>query len=409
MAGSNAAIAKPAVSTMAMLRRLWLNVHLWLGVGLAILLIPISISGGLLVFHDDLDALLNPQRYAVSGATVTLPPSAYLAKAADALAKEPGRLQVTALRFPEAPGQPLQAMARAQARDGGGRPRFLTVFLDPPTGAVLDVLDFRASFFGFLHVFHENLMLPQYNGRQIVGWAGTGMAILSLTGIWLWWPRNGALLAALRWRRSPRFTFNLHNMLGFWIAIPLAAVSITGIYLSFPQTARSLMASMAEMSPGGQRGGFNSTVVARPALTADAALDRALQTVPGTKPVTLSLPTQSRGSAGSGRTDGGAAATLWRIQLERTDNGEPAVVSVDDRSGQATVNEARKTGDRAASWIRWIHEGSHSGPVWAFIVFLTGVFPTVFAVTGIIMWLRRRADRKRRESLRVGAQLRPAE
>ena len=410
MAGSNVAGAKPTASTMAALRRLWLNVHLWIGVGLAVLLIPISISGGLLVFHDDLDALLNPQRYAVSGTTVALPASAYLAKAADALAKEPGHLQVTALRFPEAPGQPLQAMARAQERGGGGRPRFLTVFLDPPTGAVLDVLDFRASLFGFLHVFHENLMLPQYNGRQIVGWAGTGMAILSLTGIWLWWPRNGALLAALRWTRSPRFTFNLHNMLGFWIAIPLAAVSITGIYLSFPQTARSMMASMAEMSPGGQRGGFNSTVVARPALTADAALDRALQAVPSSRPVTLSLPTQNRGGAGSSRANGGGApAAMWRIQLERSDNGEPATVSVDDGSGQASVAAARKTGDRAASWIRWIHEGSHSGPVWAFIVFLTGVFPPVFAVTGIIMWLRRRADRKRRENLRAGAQLRPAE
>ena len=52
-----------------------------------------------------------------------------------------------------------------------------------------------------------------------------------------------------------------------------------------------------------------------------------------------------------------------------------------------------KSGDRAASWIRWIHEGSHSGPVWAVIVFLTGVFPTIFAITGVMMWLRRRANR----------------
>ncbi len=47
-------------------------------------------------------------------------------------------------------------------------------------------------------------------------------------------------------------------------------------------------------------------------------------------------------------------------------------------------------GDRAAQWMRWIHEGSHSGPVWQFVVFLTGVFPLVFAVTGVIMWLRGR-------------------
>ena len=41
------------------------------------------------------------------------------------------------------------------------------------------------------------------SGRAIVGWAGVGMLILSLTGIWLWWPRNGAFLPGLRWRRAP--------------------------------------------------------------------------------------------------------------------------------------------------------------------------------------------------------------
>ena len=51
----------------AKLRRLWLNVHLWIGVGLAVLLIPISVSGGLLVLDTDIDAMLNPQRYAVTG------------------------------------------------------------------------------------------------------------------------------------------------------------------------------------------------------------------------------------------------------------------------------------------------------------------------------------------------------
>jgi uncharacterized iron-regulated membrane protein len=388
---------------MTKLRRLWLNVHLWLGVGLAVLLIPISISGGLLVFHDDVDALMNPQRYAVSGVTVALPPSAYLTKAAEALAKEPDRMQVSMLRYPESPGMPLQAMARGQQPEGGGRPRFLTVFLDPPTGAVLGVMDFRASLIGFLHIFHENLMLPQYNGRQIVGWAGVGMATLSLTGIWLWWPRNarslGAVLRGLRWTRSPRFTFNLHHMLGFWIAIPLAVVSITGIYLSFPQTARTMMASVADVTPAGPRGGrFNSNIVDRPALAAEAALNLALQAVPGTEPMALTLPTQARGAGRS---------VVWQIQLRRVDSDDAIAVSVDDASGKVSLGAARKSGDRAASWIRWIHEGSHSGVGWAFIVLLTGVFPTIFAVTGIIMWLRKRASRK---TLRAGAeQLRAAE
>jgi uncharacterized iron-regulated membrane protein len=48
-------------------------------------------------------------------------------------------------------------------------------------------------------------------------------------------------------------------------------------------------------------------------------------------------------------------------------------------------------------------------PVWAIIVFLTGVFPAVFAVTGVIMWLRKRADRKALKAKRANPRLRPAE
>ena len=173
----------------------------------------------------------------------------------------------------------------------GGR-AFVTVFLDPPTAAVLDVMEFRSSFIGFLHVFHENLTIPQYSGRQIVGWAGVGMLVLSLTGIWLWWPRGGGFLRGLRWTRSSRFTFNLHHLLGFWISLPLAVVSLTGIYLSFPQTAREFMSSVAAMNPQGQRG-FGE-IAQQTALTPDRALDVRAKAEPNARPLTLFLPVQQR-------------------------------------------------------------------------------------------------------------------
>ena len=230
---------------------------------------------------------------AVTGAQVALPPSAYLAKAAEAVAKDPADLRMTGVRYPD-DGGPMRVMARAANSQPGVRPRFVTVFIDPPTGNVLDVMEFGSSFIGFLHVFHENLTIPQYSGRQIVGWAGVGMLILSLTGIWLWWPRNGGFLRGLRWMRSPQFTFNLHNMLGFWISIPLAVVSFTGIYLSFPQTAREAMSSIATMNPP-NRGGFGAEPMRQTALTPDRALEIARQAEPNATPVVLFLPAQQRG------------------------------------------------------------------------------------------------------------------
>ncbi len=375
----------------AQLRRLWLNVHLWIGVGIAALLVPISLSGALLVWHDEIDAWINPHRYAVTGTDVARPVSVYLAKAAEAVAKDPTNLRATIVRYPEK-GWPVRITMRGQGRDAGARPRVITVFLDPPTAAVLDVTEFRSSFFGFLHVFHENLTIPEYSGRQIVGWVGTGLLIMSLTGLWLWWPRGGSFLRGLRWTRSGRFTFNLHHLIGFWISIPLAVVSFTGIYLAFPQTARNAMSTVAPMGP--PRGG--GQIAQHTTLAADRAVDIARKSAPNAEPAALFLPVQQRGEAN----------VSWRVEMKERDNA--FTVTVDDQSGQAKVI-APQSGDRAAAWIRWIHEGSHSGPLWAAVVFLTGIFPTVFAVTGIMMWLRKRSDRRARNARSAEAQLRPAE
>ena len=55
-----------AQSMNARLRGLWLSIHKWIGILLAILIIPISLTGSALVWHDWVDEAVNPQRFAVS-------------------------------------------------------------------------------------------------------------------------------------------------------------------------------------------------------------------------------------------------------------------------------------------------------------------------------------------------------
>lgn len=212
------------------------------------------------------------------------------------------------------------------------------------------------------------------------------MLMLSLTGIWLWWPRNGAFLPGLHWRRAPATITNLHHLLGFWISLPLAFVSLTGIYLSFPPYARSLMTSVAPMNPPA-RSILRGQLARHVKLTPDAALAAAQAAQPGARLSALFMATTP------GNRDA-AASPIWRIQLRRPDGGELIRLLVDDTSSAVRPLSDPLAGDRAAQWIRWLHEGSHSGPVWRLVVFLTGVFPPIFAVTGVLMWLRGRRQRK---------------
>ena len=150
----------------ALARRVFRQVHLWLGVGLGVLLIPIALSGAVLVFDDEIDALLRPNLYAVTGAKIGAPIDLFLKQATDAV---PGGT-ASAVRFATggpvivivrpAEGGGMSSRERGQQVDGaprGGPPRFEMVYLDPPTAKALGVAAFGDSLVGFVRRFHENL------------------------------------------------------------------------------------------------------------------------------------------------------------------------------------------------------------------------------------------------------------
>src|SRR5262249_6896421 len=111
------------MSQSARLRTFWWTLHRWIGLALALLLVPIALSGALLVWHDHLDALVHAGRYAVTGSAL-MPPSAYVASAGAALERG---VQPAAVRFPERDGWPVIVMARGASRAEGGPPRIVNV------------------------------------------------------------------------------------------------------------------------------------------------------------------------------------------------------------------------------------------------------------------------------------------
>ena len=96
-------------------------------------------------------------------------------------------------------------------------------------------------------------------------------------------------------------------------------------------------------------------------------------------------------SAASAQIAASVRSRPGRVQLRDPGSNDITNVIVNDRDGTARSLPDPLAGDRAAQWIRALHEGSRGGPVWQIAVFLTGVFPPIFAFTGIMMWLRRRS------------------
>lgn len=364
-------------------RHLWRNIHLWLGIGLFVLLVPIALSGAILVYHDDIDEFMRTPKGAVAPAVPT-----DLALAAGNARKAAGDgFTPMSISIPDDARAPLAITLRGSGRQSGP-PARLTAYVDRGDAHVLNVVDFRNTFFGFMHVFHENLTIPFYYGRDIVGWTGVAMLTLSLTGLYLWWPRRGQWSRAFAWRRSPATSSNLHYLTGFWICFPLALISLTGIYRAWPQQGRDLLTSMSLPTTQPQRGQPLPNPERSPAdIYAIAAKQ------PNARVTAITYPTAPSGA--------------WRIQLRAEDKAEPITLLINDRSGAVSPVEP-PSGDRVAFWIRSLHEGSNAGAIWRLVAFVSGLMPAALGITGILVWLRQRRQRRMMTGTRHVAARKPS-
>ncbi len=377
------------------LRRLWLNVHLWLGLALLIPVAILGVTGTMLAFDDELDHVLSPARYAVSSGP-SLPTSTLVERARAAVGEG---FAITSVTLPAASlnaGEPFVANARAKGRPvEGGPPQSRRAWLDPATGRVLDVANPREGVFGVMHQLHGSLMIPDV-GRKVVGWMGWSLFISALTGIWLWWPR-GAFLRTFAWRQRPVFSFNFHHFVGLWVAIPLAILAATGIYISFPQSARTFtqvvtMASAPEKS--GQRGGGGEGGPSRGAaplehtrLSIDDVEQIARAAAPASVLTTITFPTRPRGDD----------TPRWRADVR--EDGRTVQYEINDQPGSAARSDNAGPQSPTALLMRRVHDGKDQPIWWRVIIAIAGLAPLLLGLTGLLWWLWRNRAKRRGEEI----------
>lgn len=376
------------------MRNAWFQVHKWIGLLLAIAIIPISITGSALVWHDALDDMLNPQR--VVGTAPALTPARYAEAAAPHMATGE---KLASLTIPEQ-GAVVASAARPPIA-GEGRPVRTMIWLAPEDARKLDSAASDAGAIRFMHVLHGTLFIPEW-GRATVGWIGAAMLLSAISGIWLWWPTVGSWLRGLRWRRHDTTNANLHHLFGFWIAIPLFILSATGVWISFPKIFSTFDAPRAE-SGGGKSGSKKGGDKKR-----EPSRAQRMAAQPLTAPtISLGQAVTLANSAAPGRiarigwpTD---VEPEWTIALGPDKREAQTEVKIDAASGSVDIKPPKQEGESLSRLMRRIHDGTDMGIVWQILVFLGGILPAILSVTGIIMWWRTRGWRAKVKARRAAS------
>jgi uncharacterized iron-regulated membrane protein len=365
----------------------WL--HLWLGVLLCIPLVMLGLTGAILVFDHEIDALIAPSLH--QAGTGPSRPAAAIIEAAERAA--PAGQFPSFYAPPTVPGS--SATVRFVQPGGAGGPG-AQVFIDPASLTVLGVRPGPDGFIAQVHRLHANLLIAGRDGRSLVGWLGVVMLAMGLSGLCLWWPGPGRWRAAFGVRpsaRGVRLYRELHGAAGIWSLILLVIVSVSGVDLAFPETVSGVVGTVLAGAD------------ARPAPPPKVS------PVPGGQPIDMDRAVALATAAVPGATLRSAGLPArpdqpYRLGLVRRGTGDGApVVTVFVDPWAARVAEIRDpaaygTGLRLIAWQHAIHSGAGLGPVWRILVAACGLLPALFAVTGISMWLLKRSARRRAGSLR---------
>ncbi|MET0545374.1 MAG: PepSY domain-containing protein, partial [Caulobacterales bacterium] len=152
-----------------------------------------------------------------------------------------------------------------------------------------------------------------------------------------------------------------------------------GVYISFPQSARALAQWVTQSEiPNPPRAGGGSPLK-KTELSIDAVAAIARAAAPEAQLARLTLPSKSKG----------AEAPVWRADLRDMRANKTLPFKITDEAGAPAAQPAEVNGPALA--MRRLHDGNDQALLWRVIVSLGGLAPAVLGVTGIVLWLRRRA------------------
>ncbi|MDX5443105.1 MAG: PepSY domain-containing protein [Hymenobacteraceae bacterium] len=347
------------------------SLHHWCGLIAGIFLLAISISGSLLVFHDELD-----DNFYARGSFLDAPAqSLRIDRSFDKVrAANPG----WEIRVPGLPESDTKAL-KYELRQGMQRK---WVYVHPETGEWLHTYN-RADkrLTQVLLEMHYTLFAGTF-GKVLVLLTGLALLVLTITGFMLY---RKSILKVLLFRQkisvsSKRAFFSsLHRVIGVWSLLFVLLMSISGVWLGYLVVNSALKKK--------------SATVAVPALpvSVDALLGQVRQQHPDFEVTYLRFP----------NSPDGALSVLGRLQ------NDPAVYGkfysgfqINYKTGAVEKVVFVKDApiyERALTILKPLHFGDYAGLPVKILYCFFGLMPGVLSVSGFFIWRMRGKTTKQKK------------
>ncbi len=372
-------------------RSLWLRLHRWLGLSVALVFVLLGITGSVLVFYLEIDQRLNPQL----AVDAECQPHSLDEQFASLQQAQPDRVGSWRLELPLWPQQPLTARYMTPHETRGEAFAPLMVAVNPCTLATTSRL-WGHTLMTWVYQLHLELLLD-LQGRLILAVVALLLLISLISGIWLWWPQRwNKWPQALRWRRSShplRNNLQLHNLAALYTLPVTLGLLLTGLILEQPGWFDPLLKTISPASP-------------QPAMIQTAAADSAVSRQRASLQQVMAT---ARAALPDGEirwiyTPADAnAAYMLRIYRPGDISHRFAnhKVWVDQYSGQLLAVKtivAHSHSERFMQWLHPLHNGEAFGLPGRIAVAVCGLLPLLLFITGLQRWRQKQRSQRDRKA-----------
>ena len=364
-------------------RRLWLQVHRWVGLTVGMVLIVVGLSGSFLAFYEEIDRQLNPDWLIAKPIAQPLPMQQVLDAAKAEIPERFLHSVFPAKSFTDVHHVWFTPSAQDQSA-------MWEVLVDPYTGRALGkrtavpTLEFtRRNLVNTVYTLHFQLFMGDV-GANLVGFSGLFLLVSCLSGVILWWPRNRTIMLGLVIKsgsRGIRLNYDMHRVFGIYSVIFLAVVAATGIYLTFPNYLKPVISLTSPLQQEPETDALHATNSSH--INATEALALANAFAPGSRVKCLWLP--------------GAAGAAWRVSMVTEGgvawSGGPLELWLHPQGGAIVASKIHGQGSAGDSFIAWqlpLHNGKAFGIVGRTLVCIVGFVPLLMAITWLAIWWRKR-------------------
>ncbi|WP_166167627.1 sulfite reductase flavoprotein subunit alpha [Acinetobacter sp. SA01] len=411
-----------------MLKKIFFQIHWFLGITAGLILSIMGITGAIYSYEQPIQKWLNPASYTVQ---IEKQDKLTPAELYQHFQKTDPEMKINSITVAKDP----TASSSINIVKEGARKGY-TMMINPYTAEVLPEIKGR-EFFKFIEQLHRNLTVGPV-GKQITGACTLMLIFFVLSGLYLRWPKKHSLKQWFMLKpqlKGRNFLWDLHAVVGTWVVIFFLIIACTGLTWSYGWWRSGLYTVMgveqpqakgeAEAPKGGEaRGNREGSSEALP-NTATGNPEKAGEPQRGDKPEKKGLNPEQIHLALSQSWNGFNAQvdrdySSITLNIPKKANGELEISFVDaipqhERTRNKVIfdyqassikemelYEDKKLNEKIMSSMLPVHRGSFFGPVYQFLAMLAALSMPLFFVTGWMLYLKRRKQKKLTQTARHG-------